>query len=348
LVAALAPGAAAAATVSVRENCPAGSQPEDCTTQVRYVADAGERNEVSVDWEGMHDLHGSFGTYVVRDATAVLRPGRGCESRGEHEVRCSPGYAPSALVSLGDLDDTAASTLTTSTVSYADRTAGVVVDLRAGVAGVPGERDVLTGFRNVIGGRGDDTLLGSDERGFYVGDSLSGGRGDDRLLGGGGNDSLTGGDGVDELDGGGGNDFFDSEEDSGPRRRERVSCGGGRDWIFASDARDVVRGDCETASLSGLDIRTRPRLAATAAVFRVTLYYCGRCKGELTLRTPGGALLARGLMSGSDRDEPRRIVARLTPAGSRLLQRRRAVVVHWRSIRPGGESADYTVRIGRP
>jgi hypothetical protein len=182
-VAALAPGVATAATVSVREDCPPGTEPGECTTQLRYEADAGERNDVSVDWQGIPFPHGAIGTYTVRDPSAVLRAGRGCTPNGDHEVRCEPGYAPSALVSLGDLDDTATSTLAISTVSYAERTADVAVDLRAGVAGEAGERDVLTGFTNAIGGRGADTLTGGDESGFNQGNSLSGGRGDDRLLG---------------------------------------------------------------------------------------------------------------------------------------------------------------------
>ena len=54
-------------------------------------------------------------------------------------------------------------------MSSADRTSGVVVELRAGLAGDPGQRDVLIGFMNAIGGRGDGTLMGGDESGFSQG-----------------------------------------------------------------------------------------------------------------------------------------------------------------------------------
>jgi Ca2+-binding RTX toxin-like protein len=99
------------------------------------------------------------------------------------------------------------------TVSYADATAGVAINLGASSSMWTGdaqgdtfssiEKIVLTGFNdlfigdanaNVVdGGSGDDLLLG--------------GGGDDVLSGGGGNDVLWGGAGADRLDGGDGFDY---------------------------------------------------------------------------------------------------------------------------------------------
>jgi Ca2+-binding RTX toxin-like protein len=66
------------------------------------------------------------------------------------------------------------------TVSYADRTVPVHVDLRkrGPVQGAAGEGDTIDGPRSIQGGHGDDTLIGS--RGSNV---LSGGTGDDTLKG---------------------------------------------------------------------------------------------------------------------------------------------------------------------
>ncbi|MCZ8375716.1 MAG: calcium-binding protein [Beijerinckiaceae bacterium] len=94
----------------------------------------------------------------------------------------------------------------------------------------------IAGFRDVISGSGDDTLIGDQQDNEIVGNSgndridgdggddrLSGGRGNDDILGGDGNDSITGGRGDDRIDGGDGNDFirsnisdgFDSHVDGG-------------------------------------------------------------------------------------------------------------------------------------
>ncbi|MCZ8182170.1 MAG: hypothetical protein O9322_04300 [Beijerinckiaceae bacterium] len=94
----------------------------------------------------------------------------------------------------------------------------------------------IAGFRDVIGGSGDDTLVGDQQDNEIAGNSgndridgdggddrLSGGRGNDEILGGDGNDSITGGRGDDRIDGGDGNDFirsnitdgFDSHIDGG-------------------------------------------------------------------------------------------------------------------------------------
>ncbi|MEM8719546.1 MAG: choice-of-anchor I family protein [Cyanobacteria bacterium P01_G01_bin.39] len=70
-------------------------------------------------------------------------------------------------------------------------------------SGVTGA-NVLAGFENVVGGAGDDTLIGDDED-----NSLTGSAGDDLLIGGEGADTLTGGTvGLDTLTGGSASDLF--------------------------------------------------------------------------------------------------------------------------------------------
>ena len=73
--------------------------------------------------------------------------------------------------------------------------------------------DLATGFVNVIGGRGGDTLTGdnvaNELRGMGGNDTLTGNGGVDILKGGEGRDTLKGGIGVDTLDGGPGADILD-------------------------------------------------------------------------------------------------------------------------------------------
>ncbi|MFI9812656.1 calcium-binding protein [Saccharothrix variisporea] len=85
-------------------------------------------------------------------------------------------------------------------VSYAERVNGVVADLDGspGDDGAPGEHDTILGsVEHLVGGAGDDTLVGSGAP-----NTLVGGPGDDRLSGLGGADVLVGGAGFDLLDGG--------------------------------------------------------------------------------------------------------------------------------------------------
>lgn len=94
------------------------------------------------------------------------------------------------------------------TVSYLaglSDTAGVTVNLATGTAdGDEAGSDTLIGIENVIGGLGDDTLIGDDSANILDGsagnDTLDGGAGDDVLIGGEGNDVIDGGTGFDTLD----------------------------------------------------------------------------------------------------------------------------------------------------
>lgn len=93
-------------------------------------------------------------------------------------------------------------------VSYARRSEPVSSD---GVsAGGAGERDQLIGVDALIGGSGNDSLVGSETTRTLDGgpgdDTLAGGEEVDTLFGGPGNDTLEGGNGNDTLEGDSGND----------------------------------------------------------------------------------------------------------------------------------------------
>jgi Ca2+-binding RTX toxin-like protein len=115
-------------------------------------------------------------------------------------------------------------------------TAGVIVDLVAGTATATGG---VSGIRNVIGGNGDDILIGdgadnllSDGNGN---DIVIGGGGDDTLQVGSGRDILLGGSGRDTLRAGTGDDILlggtTAYFDETVRRAERAVVGKSRDGV---------------------------------------------------------------------------------------------------------------------
>uniref|UniRef100_UPI0039BD16FD Ig-like domain-containing protein n=1 Tax=Limnohabitans sp. TaxID=1907725 RepID=UPI0039BD16FD len=98
-------------------------------------------------------------------------------------------------------------------VEYNQAMVGISVDLSRGLALDDGqgiglaaqsaavEQDTLTNIENVLGGYGNDSIVGSS-----VANELDGAAGNDTLNGGDGNDTLTGGSGNDSIDGGAGSD----------------------------------------------------------------------------------------------------------------------------------------------
>ncbi|MGC5198362.1 VCBS domain-containing protein, partial [Aphanothece microscopica] len=90
------------------------------------------------------------------------------------------------------------------TASYQRSASAVSVSLATGLgSGGDAEGDTLIGIESLRGGRGDDTLTGSDTGNWLIGwagaDSLSGLGGNDTLEGGAGGDVLDGGDGFDII-----------------------------------------------------------------------------------------------------------------------------------------------------
>lgn len=91
-----------------------------------------------------------------------------------------------------------------------------------------------TEIEDAVGGRGDDTLKGSDD--------------DNDLEGRDGDDSVRGGRGDDDLDGGSGNDDCDGGDDD-----DIVTGGGGRDTLAGGSGDDVLRGGAGADHLMGGD-----------------------------------------------------------------------------------------------
>jgi|GEM_PF-2573877 len=94
---------------------------------------------------------------------------------------------------------------TGDTVSYANAGAGVTVSLAIAAQQdtVGAGKDTLSGFENLIGGAGGDTLTGDAGN-----NKIDGGAGDDIIAGGAGNDTLTGRAGGDIFKAGAGNDVI--------------------------------------------------------------------------------------------------------------------------------------------
>lgn len=94
---------------------------------------------------------------------------------------------------------------------------------------VPGNLRLRT---HLDGGRGDDTITGSDGDDTLAGgpgrDTLSGGLGRDRIWGGAGDDAITGGKGGDQISGGSGADS--------------IAGGDGADQLHGDGGRDTIRG----------------------------------------------------------------------------------------------------------
>jgi Ca2+-binding RTX toxin-like protein len=111
-----------------------------------------------------------------------------------------------------DLDNVLDGGAGIDTLSYADSTSGVYVNLETSTTSGGDGDDVLSSFEEVIGSDYNDTLIGDDSDNMLDGgpgnDVLLGGVGDDQLLGGQGRDLLIGGTGEDVLDGGDGENLL--------------------------------------------------------------------------------------------------------------------------------------------
>ncbi len=104
------------------------------------------------------------------------------------------------------------------TVTYSFYSGPIVADLSTNQVSFPGNStlvDTLSSIENVIGGSGNDTIIGnSADNNLYGGaghDTIEGLGDDDTLIGGTGSDTLAGGTGTNHLSGGEGSDNFVTE-----------------------------------------------------------------------------------------------------------------------------------------
>ena len=133
------------------------------------------------------------------------------------------------------------------TVENADATPPV-----AEVAAKPLEEVLIyTSIEKVIGGEGDDNLIGNEKAsttlmGGEGNDTLLGGEKDDMLEGGSGNDTVTGGMGNDMLEGGGGDDTLD-----GGAGADMLMGGSGNDSLVGGTGADTISGGLGSDNLTG-------------------------------------------------------------------------------------------------
>ncbi|WP_374374087.1 hypothetical protein [Tabrizicola sp.] len=101
--------------------------------------------------------------------------------------------------------------------------------------------DQFVGIEGLLGGTGNDTLLGDGQANLLIGgggsDQLDGRAGNDTLAGGLGADTLVGGEGDDLLDGGSGNDRLD-----GGAGDDVLTGGDGNDRLDGGAGNDVLTG----------------------------------------------------------------------------------------------------------
>jgi Ca2+-binding RTX toxin-like protein len=137
-------------------------------------------------------------------------------------------------------------TLRPDTISYAARTSAVHASLDGRANdGEVGEGDNIVSASEIIGGSGDDVLIGSPNRAT----TLIAGKGDDTLRGGARGDLLRGGPGDDHLFGRAGDDQL-----AGGPGVDTFSCGAGKDKVG-----DRKRGEQATGCEVFSPLPTYPR-----------------------------------------------------------------------------------------
>ncbi|MEO1190699.1 MAG: S8 family serine peptidase [Pseudomonadota bacterium] len=127
---------------------------------------------------------------------------------------------------------------------------GVSFDLGAGAGQIDGRALRFSGIEDVIGGDGNDSLLGSATGNHLIGargdDDLRAGDGNDHLVGETGADSLRGQSGDDSLYGGSGSDELlgavGNDSAWGGDQRDALAGGSGADWLYGGGSPDFLNG----------------------------------------------------------------------------------------------------------
>jgi hypothetical protein len=231
----------------------------------------------------------------------------------------------------------------TDSVFYDARTRNLKVDLAKHRGGQSGESDRIVKVEDVVGGEGDDTLVGDGRA-----NKLDGGNGDDTVRGAGGNDTLDGGiadfGGFDRLDGGPGDDrMMSADFGASGNRPEPVTCGSGNDLIFSSDPEDRMAADCELAGLPSQDggagtLTVNPTVAGGAATFRLT---CTRPAGARCTGAVAVGSASTPFDSGPGTSE---VTVHLTPADAATLSSQGSLVARV-SVTGDGLAAHWTATL---
>ena len=187
------------------------------------VLDGGDGNDVVRGGAGADQLNGGLGidTVTYSDSTVgvtvnlLTLTGQGGDAQGDNisnfenvtggqgnDTLLGSSRANTLIGSNGDdvlrgaggadhLDGSAGF----DTAVYSESTIGVTISLTTGTgSGGNAQGDVLTSIESVIGGTGNDVLIGSSHA-----DTLSGNFGNDVIRGDGGHDTLSGGGGADRF-----------------------------------------------------------------------------------------------------------------------------------------------------
>ncbi|MFS0736762.1 M10 family metallopeptidase [Sphingomonas sp. 1P06PA] len=197
------------------------------------------------------------------------------------------------------------------TLSYANASDAVSVNLQTNVTGLDATGDTISGFENVIGSAFADQLTGTSSdnilNGLAGADRLDGGAGNDTIDGGDdadliygglGNDSLLGGAGADRVNGDAGDDRLD-----GGLGADILTGGAGRDIFAFTDAdgaTDVIadfRRGQDQIDLSDLDAN-EGTAAVDAFTFIGSAAFSGTA-GELQATRVGGVLTVAGDTDGN-------------------------------------------------
>jgi hypothetical protein len=122
------------------------------------------------------------------------------------------------------------------TLDYSLRTTPVFAAKIGTSGGAGGENDGIANFERILGGSGNDSVLGF---------SSNGGAGNDVLTGGDGGDTIVGGTGADTIRGFAGNDTLDANDGVADTK---IECSTGTDTVFL-DLKDPNPSDAENCEL---------------------------------------------------------------------------------------------------
>jgi Ca2+-binding RTX toxin-like protein len=151
------------------------------------------------------------------------------------------GAAADATLDGGEGDDTLDGGAGNDWASYANAGGAVTVDLSEGTSSGADGSDDLKGIENVLGGIGNDSILGDGLTNVLDGgngdDTVLSFVGDDSVVGGDGSDSLIGNEGADTLLGGTGSDTLLGNEQA--------------DSLAGGDNNDLLQGGQDTDTLDG-------------------------------------------------------------------------------------------------
>jgi Ca2+-binding RTX toxin-like protein len=362
-----------------------GGDTAACPLPQAVQADLGDGDDSWYDWDGPSTVDGGAGNdnpMFGGRGDDVLRGGSGNDvlygeagndtldgGTGDDDLEGIPGVETPGLDTLGA--DTYIGGGGADSVQYDLRSENLTLSPDGSANdGAPGEgdnigADVLT----IIGGNGDDTLIGNAGPNYLVGgtgnDVIKGGAGEDFLYGSTGNDALDGQAGQDFLEGDSGDDTLTGGPDLDTFYGEDATNAGvtGRDQIYARDGNaepihcgpgiDSAQVDSNDAILGTLwtyddqceSVDGAAGGGAAFAVLGITADRHGRLVIRLSLPSAGSVAatatarahrIARG--RASFRLGRRRMTLKLTRAAKRELRRGLKVTVRVAFTPTGGKA----------